>query len=103
MKSQIDQEFREAITQLAAERSSYLRDHHGVTHFFKSLTDKHSLSDFRAYVKTHYLLERWDHVVGNYEGAALYYDELTKLGPRFLQGDRLILSFQFGSTRNEIV
>jgi hypothetical protein len=103
MKSQIDLEFRGAITRLAAERSNYLRDNRDVTHFFNAIVEKHPLFDFRAYIKAYYLLERWDHIVGNYEVAELYYDELTKLDPRFQRGDRLMLSFQFGSTRSEIV
>ena len=50
----IDDQFHEAITHVAALRETNRSTAIDVAYLFKDLTDKHSLSEFRAYLGERY-------------------------------------------------
>jgi hypothetical protein len=91
----IDDQFREAIAHVASLRETNRSTAIDVAYLFKDLTDKHSLSEFRAYLGERYKFTRAKDVYGNAEFVDLDEKQLKLFDRRFLWLDRLRIGFGY--------
>lgn len=108
MPQTIEQEFGEAVRKIAAAWRKRRGTGLETNPYFQPIIDRHGLKEFRDYIAENFGLDREDGYSEpddspNQEIASLHLDKLAIFDPTFVDGDRILIFFDYSEDWKSII